>query len=187
MEHVRAYTGLNGEAHEPCVKAECHRAFDEMKGDFRAKQDATVKRARELREYKEVKDATAKKWAGNWNNPKYRWSAIRRAARDAEQATELRQAGLEEQKTTFRGSDSRGTSRKRAVNVTVDDAILTHAKEMDLNLSQVLEDELRKRVKDERGRRWQEENKEFIESYNAYIERNGVFGEDLLDLDDPAV
>ena len=54
-----------------------------------------------------------------------------------------------------------------------------------MNLPRFLEEELRERVKDQRGRRWAEENKEFIESYNAYIERNGVFGEELLDLDDP--
>jgi post-segregation antitoxin (ccd killing protein) len=58
---------------------------------------------------------------------------------------------------------------------------------MNMDLSHVLEEELRERVKDQRGQRWAEENREFINSYNTYIERNGVFGEDLLDLDDPPV
>ncbi len=76
---------------------------------------------------------------------------------------------------------------KRAVNVSVDGEILKVAKEMEINLSQALEDQLRKLTESERIKRWQKENKAFTDSYNAYIERNGVFGEELLDLDDPPV
>ncbi|MBV9064016.1 MAG: type II toxin-antitoxin system CcdA family antitoxin, partial [Alphaproteobacteria bacterium] len=57
----------------------------------------------------------------------------------------------------------------------------------EMNLSQIPEEEFHDGLKDQRRRRWAEENRAFIESYNAYIERNGVFGEDLLDLDDPPV
>jgi antitoxin CcdA len=67
---------------------------------------------------------------------------------------------------------------KRAVNVSVDAEILKVAKEMKLNLSQAFEDTLRERTKAERIRRFQEENKEAIESYNRFIERAGVFGEE---------
>lgn len=74
---------------------------------------------------------------------------------------------------------------KRAVNVSVDAAILKVAKEMDINLSQALEDQLRKMTEAERIKRWKAENREVIESYNAYIERNGVFGEEYLDLEEP--
>jgi antitoxin CcdA len=97
--------------------------------------------------------------------------------------------GFSEERSPFR--DERGIGRaperirKRAVNVTVQEEILAYAKEMKLNLSQVLEAELRKRVREERARRWAEENKEFVESYNAYIERNGVFGAEFEDWDDP--
>src|SRR5882757_4716392 len=76
---------------------------------------------------------------------------------------------------------------KRAVNVSVDAAILKVAKEMDINLSQALEDQLRKLTEAERIKRWRLENKDVIESYNALIERAGIFGEELLDLDDPTV
>jgi antitoxin CcdA len=58
-------------------------------------------------------------------------------------------------------------------------------KRSEMNLSRFPDEELREAVKDQRGRRWAEENEAFIDSYNAYIERNGVFGEDLLELDDP--
>ncbi|HXC55331.1 MAG TPA: type II toxin-antitoxin system CcdA family antitoxin [Rhizomicrobium sp.] len=76
---------------------------------------------------------------------------------------------------------------KRAVNVSVDAAILKVAKEMEINLSQALEDTLRKLTEPERVQRFRAENREFFESYEAYIGRNGVFGEELLDLDDPPV
>ena len=76
---------------------------------------------------------------------------------------------------------------KRPVNVSVDAEVLKLAKEMKLNLSHVFEETLRKQTEAERIRRWREENKETIESYNAYIERNGVFGEEFLDLDEPSV
>jgi antitoxin CcdA len=67
---------------------------------------------------------------------------------------------------------------KRAVNVSVDAEILKVAKEMKINLSQAFEETLRERTKEERIRRFQEENKEAIESYNRFIERAGVFGEE---------
>ena len=76
---------------------------------------------------------------------------------------------------------------KRAVNLSVDAEILKVAKEMKINLSQAFEQTLRKLTKEERVRRFQEENREAIESYNALIERAGVFGEELLEFDDPSV
>lgn len=83
-------------------------------------------------------------------------------------------------------------SSKRAVNVSVDAEILGLAKEIGVNLSQTLEDALRKLTEAERIRRWQEENRESIESHNAFIERYGTLTEALWreegwDPDDPAV
>ena len=78
-------------------------------------------------------------------------------------------------------------SAKRSVRVSVDAEILKAAREIGVNLSKALEDALRVATEEERIRRWQIENKPFTDSYNAYIERNGVFGEELLDLDDPPV
>jgi antitoxin CcdA len=76
---------------------------------------------------------------------------------------------------------------KRAVNVSVDAAILGVAKDLGLNLSQTLEDALRKLTEEERIRRFQEEIKPSIDSYNALIERAGFIGAELYDFDDPAV
>lgn len=76
---------------------------------------------------------------------------------------------------------------KRAVNISVDAEILQVAKEMKINLSQTFEDTLRELTREERERRFKEEIKPFVDSHNALIERIGVFGEELLDLDDPPV
>ena len=76
---------------------------------------------------------------------------------------------------------------KRAVNISVDAEVLKLAKEMKINLSQAFEDMLRTLTREERERRFKEEIKPFVDSHNALIERIGVFGEELLDLDDPPV
>ena len=55
--------------------------------------------------------------------------------------------------------------------------IAAEAKAMGINLSQTLEDELRKRVKEEKIRRWSEDNKEAIESHNRFIEEHGIWSE----------
>ena len=65
--------------------------------------------------------------------------------------------------------------RKRAVNVTVDENVLAEAKQLGLNLSQVLEDELKKRVTEERTRRWQEEHREAFDAHNRFIEKHGIW------------
>lgn len=67
--------------------------------------------------------------------------------------------------------------RKRAVNVTVAEDILADAKRLGMNISQVLEDELRKRVTEEKTRRWQEENREAIDAHNRFIEKHGIWSE----------
>jgi antitoxin CcdA len=65
--------------------------------------------------------------------------------------------------------------RKRAVNVTVDEHVLAEAKELGLNLSQILEEELRKRATEERTRRWRKENREALEDHNRFIEKHGIW------------
>jgi antitoxin CcdA len=69
--------------------------------------------------------------------------------------------------------------RKRAVNVTIDEEVLADARAQGINLSKVLEDELRERVKAAKVARWQEENREALDSFNRLIERAGIFGEEF--------
>ena len=49
---------------------------------------------------------------------------------------------------------------------------------MGINLSQTLEDELRKLVRQAKIDRWSEENKEAIDSYNRFIEKHGIWSEE---------
>jgi antitoxin CcdA len=69
--------------------------------------------------------------------------------------------------------------RKRAVNVTVDENVLAEAKQLGLSFSQVLEEELRRRVTEAKTRRWEEEHREAIEAHNRFIEKHGIFGEEF--------
>jgi antitoxin CcdA len=95
----------------------------------------------------------------------------------------MRKKPFRESSERFRRGGRIGQSpkpgRKRAVNVTVDEDVLAEAKQLGMNLSQVLEEELRKRVTEEKTRRWQEENREAIEAHNRFIEKHGIFGEEF--------
>jgi len=85
---------------------------------------------------------------------------------------------LEDPARPFREAEPQKISRpgsKRAVNVSIDAGILDMAKGMNINLSQTLEDALRKRTQDERDRRFQDEHREAIEAHNRFIEKNGIW------------
>jgi antitoxin CcdA len=73
---------------------------------------------------------------------------------------------------------------KRSVNLSINAEILADAKAQGINLSAVLENELARLTEDERVKRFQEENREYFESYNRLIERAGVFGEEFQDWDE---
>ena len=81
---------------------------------------------------------------------------------------------LEDPARRFRDA-APGKSAKRAVNVSIDASVLDMAKGMNINLSQTLEDALRKRTQDARDRRFQDEHREAIEAHNRFIEKNGIW------------
>jgi antitoxin CcdA len=91
----------------------------------------------------------------------------------------MKKKRFEEPSEKFRHSGRIGKpplpGRKRAVNVTVDETVLAEAKQLGLNLSQILEEELRKRVVEEKTRRFQEEHREAIEAHNRFIEQHGIW------------
>lgn len=68
---------------------------------------------------------------------------------------------------------------KQAVNLSISKPLLRQARALKLNLSRVLEDSIERSLRIERAKRWQQENREAIESYNAYIEKYGVFSDGL--------
>jgi antitoxin CcdA len=89
-------------------------------------------------------------------------------------------SGFSDDPRPWRQAEKRGPKKavpKKAVNVSVDAALLAEAKSLGLNLSQTLEDELRRKVHDEKVRRFKEESREAIESYNRFIEENGIWSE----------
>ena len=68
--------------------------------------------------------------------------------------------------------------RRRATNLSLDQALVAEARELDLNLSRIVEERLREVVKEERTRRWLEENREGFEAFARFVERNGIFNEE---------
>lgn len=68
---------------------------------------------------------------------------------------------------------------KAAVNLSISEVILREARALKLNLSQVLEEGLRERLKRRRAEKWLEENREAIQAYNERIEREGLWHKGL--------
>jgi antitoxin CcdA len=68
---------------------------------------------------------------------------------------------------------------KRPTNLSLNSDLLRQARELDINLSQVLEHALDAEVRKKRAEQWLLENREAIAQYNADIEKNGVFSDGL--------
>ncbi len=68
---------------------------------------------------------------------------------------------------------------KRPVNLTLDGALVDEARALGIPLSATVEAALRTSVAEARERRWLEENREAIAAYNARVERDGMFGDDV--------
>lgn len=67
------------------------------------------------------------------------------------------------------------SSPKKPVNLSIDSDLLQQARELKVNLSKALEERLAVIVREERARRWQEENREAIEAYNRFVDKHGLF------------
>ena len=68
---------------------------------------------------------------------------------------------------------------KKPTNLTINKDLLRLAKEMNLNISAVLEAALVERVKQKRRERWLDENKEAIDIYNEKVNEHGLFSDEL--------
>ncbi|MBR9824452.1 MAG: type II toxin-antitoxin system CcdA family antitoxin [Alphaproteobacteria bacterium] len=64
--------------------------------------------------------------------------------------------------------------RRKRVNLTVREDILQDAKDLGLNASRAAEAGIEEAVREEKGRRWKEENREAIEAHNERIRREGL-------------
>lgn len=61
---------------------------------------------------------------------------------------------------------------RKATNLSLDSILVEDAKALGINLSRTCETALRQAIAAERGRRWQEENKEAIAAWNVWAENN---------------
>lgn len=68
---------------------------------------------------------------------------------------------------------------KRPANVTVNADLLRRARELDVNLSQTLENALVDQVAVRVRERWLAENRAAIEAYNREIDQHGCFSDSL--------
>lgn len=68
---------------------------------------------------------------------------------------------------------------KKSCNVSINAELLREAKGLGINLSQTLEAELEKLVRQAKAKAWAEENREAIESQNRWIEKHGLWSDGL--------
>ncbi len=69
-------------------------------------------------------------------------------------------------------------SRKSATNLSVRTDLVQKARELQINLSDLLERALAREIREQTAQRWLEENREAISSYNAHTAERGLFGDD---------
>lgn len=63
---------------------------------------------------------------------------------------------------------------RKSTNVSLAADLVAEAKALDINLSRACEAGLEAALKEERKRRWQEENAEAIEAWNVWVRENGL-------------
>ena len=59
-------------------------------------------------------------------------------------------------------------------SVSLDPDLAREAREYGINVSELLRENLEMAVRAERTRRWVEQNRDGIEAYNRWVERNGL-------------
>jgi antitoxin CcdA len=66
---------------------------------------------------------------------------------------------------------------KRAVNLSINAELLAEARQLGLNLSELLEDRLVEAVRQARREEWVVQNRIAIEDYNARVDERGSYGD----------
>jgi antitoxin CcdA len=64
--------------------------------------------------------------------------------------------------------------RRRATNVTLPESLLQEARQLDINVSQACELGLAAEVAKVTAKRWRDDNRAAMESWNDYVEQNGL-------------
>ena len=65
-------------------------------------------------------------------------------------------------------------AQRTSVNTSIDSQLIKDAKALGINISRAAAAGIAKAIAAEKTRRWQEENKEAIESSNEYVRKNGL-------------
>jgi antitoxin CcdA len=63
---------------------------------------------------------------------------------------------------------------RRAANLSIDASLLHEAKTLDINISRAAEEGIAKAVANAKAERWRAENREALQSSNAFVETNGL-------------
>lgn len=66
------------------------------------------------------------------------------------------------------------TPFRRPTNVSLDAELVEQARAFDINISRACEEGLERVVREERRRRWIEENREAMEASNEYVREHGL-------------
>jgi antitoxin CcdA len=70
--------------------------------------------------------------------------------------------------------DTVPAGKRKAVNLSIDAEVLAAARAAGINMSRVTERALRLATKHELEARWREENRDWIEAHNRWLEENGI-------------
>ena len=68
---------------------------------------------------------------------------------------------------------------KKATNLSINSDLLKKARALNINLSATLEQALKDKLKTIEAKKWVEENKNAIKSYNDFVDKNGCFGDEF--------
>ncbi len=68
---------------------------------------------------------------------------------------------------------------KKPANLSINSDLLAKAREMNINLSATLENELARQLKIKQREQWLKENAKAIQAYNDFVENEGVFSDGI--------
>lgn len=68
---------------------------------------------------------------------------------------------------------------KKPTNLSINSDLLSKAREMNINLSATLENELARQLKIKQREQWLHENAKAIQAYNDFVENEGIFSDGI--------
>lgn len=65
-------------------------------------------------------------------------------------------------------------AKRRPTNLSIDATLIQAARDLNVNVSRAAEEGIARAVADEARRRWKDENRAAIESWNAWVDEEGL-------------